>query len=114
MHEVGLMTEVLDLAKAAAKKAGARRIDRVRLRIGHLAGVDPDALELAFQVASQDTLAEGAVLEIESVPTTCRCQVCEISFQPPDFVFACPGCGTLSSTVLAGREIELASLEVTG
>lgn len=113
MHEVGLMQTALKMAAAEARRAGASRIHRLRLRVGALSGVVPAALELAFTAASPGTLAEGAAFEYEMVPVLCRCTYCGHEFEPADIVYCCPNCDAFSSQVEQGRELELASLEVS-
>jgi len=39
MHEVGLMSDALDIALAGAEKAGAERILGIKMRLGELSGV---------------------------------------------------------------------------
>jgi len=113
VHEVGLMQSALELAEEQARSRGATRIHRITLRVGRLAGVEPEALAFAFDVVTAGTMAEGAALQIESVPVVCSCGRCGKEFAPQDFVFACPGCGALSRDVRAGQELELTSLEVS-
>lgn len=113
MHEVGLMREVIDAATAAAAAAGATRVHAVRLRVGRLAGVEPDALAFAFDVAAAGTPVEGAALSIDDVTVLCHCPRCDAEFAPPGFAFACPRCGDVSRDVRRGTELELASLEVS-
>jgi hydrogenase nickel incorporation protein HypA/HybF len=113
MHEVGLMQDALDLAVDEARRRGASRIHRLTLRVGRLAGVEPEALAFAFDVVASGTPAAGAEFTIEQVPVTCFCTVCRREFEPDDFVFRCPVCGGLSREVRRGRELELASLEVS-
>ncbi len=43
----------------------------------------------------------------------CRCGACAAEFPAPFGVGECPGCGTLSRELVAGRELELASLELS-
>jgi hydrogenase nickel incorporation protein HypA/HybF len=114
MHEVGLIESALELAEEQALLRGARRIHRITLRLGKLAGVEPEALAFAFDVVTAGTMADGATLGIESVPIVCFCAACRAEFAPADFVFACPRCGAPSGDVRAGRELELVSLEVSG
>jgi hydrogenase nickel incorporation protein HypA/HybF len=113
VHEVGLMQSALELAEAEAARRGATRIHRLTLRVGVLAGVEPDALAFAFDVASVGTPAEGAEFAIEDVQVVCHCGACDRNFYPSGAVFRCPACGELSAEVWAGRELELASLEVS-
>jgi hydrogenase nickel incorporation protein HypA/HybF len=113
MHEVGLMEQIVTLAVDAAARDGAAKIHRLTLRIGRLAGVEPEALALAFEVVTAGTPAEGAALVVEPVEVVCHCERCDEDFAPAGFVFLCPGCGVPSADVRQGRELELASLEVS-
>lgn len=113
MHELGIMQELLEIAQEQARQHQARQIHGLTVRVGALAGVEPDALSFAFDVATVGTLAEGATLTIESVPIGCHCDHCAQDFEPIGFVFACPGCGQISTRILRGRELELVKLEVT-
>lgn len=115
MHEIGLMQQALDLALAHAAGQGARHIHRVTFRIGDEAGVMPDVIAMAFDVATRGTLAEGAELAIEHVPVMCCCPVCQQEFLPAegDLLHTCLHCGRVGATVRCGREFELASLEVS-
>ena len=113
MHEASLMQCALDMALEQARLHRATRIHRITLRIGRLAGVVPEALAFAFDVVTAGTIAEGARLEVEAVAIVCYCAGCREEFTPPDFVFACPRCGSLSADVRAGQELELARVEVS-
>lgn len=113
MHEVGLMREVIDAAVAEAARHQATRVHAVTLRVGALAGVEPEALAFAFEVAAAGTTAEGATLTIEPVPVRCHCPYCMLDFDPPGWVFRCPKCATLHVNRVQGAELELARLEVS-
>ena len=60
------MQSALDLALEQAQAAGAQRLLRVRLRIGALSGVVPEALTFAFEALTPGTLAEGAVRDLRA------------------------------------------------
>ena len=113
MHEVALMQETLDIALAHARRGGATRVHALTLRIGPLAGVEIDALRLAFEVATADTPADGAALCLEEVPIACWCAACDRSFEPADNVFRCPQCLALSGDIRQGREFDLVAVEVS-
>jgi len=112
MHELSIMDSALDLALNQAQKAGANRIYVLRLRIGALSGVVPDALQFAFEALTPGTLAEGAALDIENIPARFWCGACSREFQSDDFFAECPGCHQPSGELRAGREMELASMEI--
>lgn len=112
MHELSLMEAVRDQALEQANRHGGGRIVAIRLRIGSLAGVEPEALRFAFTVVMAGTIAEEARLEIAAVPAVCFCGPCAQPFPAPEGNCACPRCGAISLELLQGRELELRSLEL--
>ncbi len=112
MHELGIMQNVRELALEQAQRHGAARIEAITLRIGSLAGVEPEALRLAFEVVMADSIAAGAALRIEAVPAACFCAPCQQTFAAADGCCECPACGTISRDLRRGRELHLASLEL--
>jgi hydrogenase nickel incorporation protein HypA/HybF len=112
MHELSIMQSALNVALAQARQAGATQVHEIRLRIGALSGVVPDALEFAFEALVPGTLAEHAKLAIERVPARFWCATCSWEFQSDDMFAECPDCHSLSGELRAGREMEVASLEI--
>lgn len=112
MHELSLMESTVEIALEYAHREGIQKILQLNLRVGEMSGVVPEALEFAFDACTQGTIATGAKLQIELVPVLCYCKECDREFAPPDLIYACPNCGTISSKILQGRELQLISLEV--
>ncbi len=112
MHELSIMDSALSMVLERAQQAGARRVYVIRLRIGTLSGVVPEALQFAFEALAPGTLAEGARMLIEDVPARFWCSTCNVEFQSDDMCAECPGCHTFSADLRAGREMELASMEI--
>jgi hydrogenase nickel incorporation protein HypA/HybF len=112
MHELSIMQNALNQALREAGLAGATRVHEIRLRIGVLSGVVPDALRFAFEALVPGTAAHGAVLTIEEVPARFWCAVCHRDFVSANFFAECPDCGATSGELRAGRELELSSMEV--
>ncbi|MEV4196532.1 hydrogenase maturation nickel metallochaperone HypA, partial [Streptomyces toxytricini] len=73
MHEMSIAMAVVAQVEEAAASAGAAAVTEVRLRVGELAGVVPDALAFCFELACADTLLAGAALAAETVPGRARC-----------------------------------------
>jgi hydrogenase nickel incorporation protein HypA/HybF len=103
MHELSLMEAVRELALEQARAHGGGPIAVIRLRIGSLAGVEPEALRFAHGVVMAGTAAEGAVLEIEAVPARFHCEPCGQPFAAPQGDCLCPRCGAFSRRLLQGR-----------
>lgn len=112
MHEVSIMAEAVRMAVESAQAAGARRITRLRLRVGTLSGAVPEAMRFAWDVVSGDTIAAGARLEIETVPAAGWCATCRTEFECADFFNECPHCHNLSGELRHGRELDIAAVEI--
>jgi hydrogenase nickel incorporation protein HypA/HybF len=113
MHEVAIMEQTLAISLSSAEQQNAQKIHLVKMRIGAVSGVVPEALSFAFDVVTQGTIAENAKLAIETVPVVCYCSNCQSNFEPEDFIYQCPNCHQISGKIIAGKEIELTSLEVS-
>jgi hydrogenase nickel incorporation protein HypA/HybF len=112
MHEFSLMQGVLSSVDKAAAQARASRVTEVRLTIGEMAEVVPEALRFAFETLIPDTLCAGAVLLIESIEPRSRCQQCGASFAHDRYHRSCPTCGSLATELIAGREMSVSSIEI--
>jgi len=108
MHELSIAVAVVEAVEELAREHGADSADEVRMRIGTLAGVEPDALRFSFTVAQEGTVLHGASLVIEEVPAQARCLPCDARFAvgSPPFLY-CPRCDGAAVEVLTGRELDL-------
>ena len=113
MHEISIMQGTLDLALQTAQASAATRIHSLRLRIGAMTGIVPEALQFAFEVLREGTIAAGAQLEVETVPAKGWCPDCQLEFESRDWLQLCPKCQRPSPELRGGLELELASMEVT-
>ena len=112
MHEISLSESVLALIEANAASARFTRVLGVRLEIGELAGVEIDALRLAFDAVKCGTLADTAALEIARVPGEAWCGGCHRAVRIAERIAPCPRCGGFGLSVTGGDEMVLKSLEV--
>lgn len=113
MHEASIIEAVLERAIEETRKAGASSVERIRLRVGVLAGVVPEALHFAFEALRQGTPAARASLEVESAPALFRCLDCRHSLESRQLDFTCPACGGPLVVDSGGHQLELIQLEVT-
>ena len=112
MHEFSLVESILTSAFEVARQHGSLPITRVKVEIGALQQVVPDALEFAFDAAVKGTPAEGAVFEWAQIPACIQCVECDTAYEPADVFWVCPGCGAQGGRAIRGDEIVLASVEL--
>mgnify|MGYP006289120161 FL=1 len=112
MHELSLARGLLDVVAAAAHQHEAHRVTQVRVRIGSLAHVDPEALRLAFAAASQGSIAQGALLSLERPSGRAFCVPCGEEFDVKDRAAPCPRCDRHQWLLLHGEEMRVVDVEV--
>lgn len=112
MHEISIAISIVEIAEASARKQGARSIQLVKLCLGEFTTIVQEALEFAFEIARQDTLAAHATLVVEIVPMVVQCLTCGVIPNPVrDIILSCPQCG-LPLKIIAGEDIQLEYIEV--
>ena len=112
MHEMGIANSILEGVAAELRRRPGSRATKVGVRIGEMAGVDPDALKFAFEALTLDGPLHGLELDVEYRARRHRCRECKGFFEVHDFELECPGCGSLNSECITGDELEFAYLEV--
>ena len=110
MHEMSIATALMRQVLAAAEAHRATTVQKLEVVTGVLRLVVPEALKLAFEVASQGTPAEGAVLTVTEEPARARCRSCGRVFACGLDDFRCPGCGLADVDFVAGNDIVLKSM----
>jgi hydrogenase nickel incorporation protein HypA/HybF len=112
MHELSIAMSIVDLAEEEAEQRGAQ-INAIHLKLGALAGVVKAALLSSFEMASYDTVLQGARLVIVDVPVVIFCSNCSSEQTPKSSQhFSCPVCQTPSSQIIHGKELEVVALEI--
>jgi hydrogenase nickel incorporation protein HypA/HybF len=112
MHEMGIANSILDAVRTEARRFPTGHISKVGVRIGELAGVDPDSMSFCFDAMVRDTDLEPLAIEIEYCLRRHQCRACREIFAAPLEGAICPSCGGTDSVFVAGDELELAFLEV--
>lgn len=111
MHELSVACAVV---RTVSEAVTGRRVTSVRLRVGVLSGVAPQALTFAWDVAVAGSPLAGAALVVDRVPVSVGCRTCgAVSALPEPLPVRCPGCEGRDVAVVAGSELEVASVEVT-
>ncbi|MEA5018789.1 MAG: hydrogenase maturation nickel metallochaperone HypA [Gordonibacter sp.] len=115
MHELGIMTGVMDAVETSAKQAGADRVLKVNLSVGEMTEAIEDALRFAFEALSEQSeyaLLTGAKLEITMIKPMSRCLECGATYEHDRFHMLCPECEGFATELIAGRELQIDSIEV--
>lgn len=112
MHEMALAESMLEIVESTARREGASKVTEVRLEIGALSHVEPDALRFCFDAVTRDSLAAGATLAIDVVAGAAWCMPCGATVPLAQLGDACPRCGGYQLAVTAGDGMRVKDIAV--
>ncbi len=113
MHELAIAESLLEIVNDTVKRHHLIKVNKIRLKIGLLTSVVPEALEFSWQALTKNTVCEGSSLEMKMIPVRGRCRGCgkEVFYKDADqFCFLCPDCGQ-EIEILEGRDLSIEEIE---
>ncbi len=110
MHEYSIVQALLERVDVEARRHEASAVTSIALAVGGGAGIEPQLLRAAFELARAGTLAERAELTMRLVPESWRCRSCGAPV-PAGGLLACPACGG-AVELAAGDELLLERMEL--
>lgn len=122
LHEFSAACSIVDTAVEAAKKNNATKVSVVHVEIGEFTFLVPEQLIFNFEIASRNSLLEGAELRIKTIKGRLSCADCGFegeSKTDPEVpsqiaVFApmkCPKCRGSSTKITGGKDFVITSIE---
>ena len=112
MHELSICESILSILEDQAAAESFSKVNRVRLEIGPLAGIELEALRFSFDVVARGGIADGAALEVIETRATGWCQNCSKSVPVKERYDPCPTCGNYQVRITGGEELRIKDLEV--
>lgn len=109
VHELSICNAV---ARIVSDAAGDRRVQAVRLDVGHLRQVAPDTLGYCWDIAVRATPLEGVRLSINHIPARITCGGCDAVTEISVLVLRCGTCDSTDVTLVAGDELSVNSIDV--
>jgi hydrogenase nickel incorporation protein HypA/HybF len=109
MHELSITRNVVAIV---SERAAGQRVTRVRLEIGRLSAIMPDAIRFCFDLCAAGSALDGALLEIDQIPGLGHCNECGLDVRLDAPTGRCPVCGVLALQVIAGQEMNIKEMEV--
>jgi hydrogenase nickel incorporation protein HypA/HybF len=122
LHEFSAACSIVDTALEAAISNNATKVTVINIELGEFTFLIPEQLIFNFEIASKNTLLEGADLRIKSVKGQLTCANCgfegnskvDPDLPPQMAVFApmrCPKCGSSSTRITGGRDFIITNIE---
>ena len=122
MHEFSAACSIVDTALEAAKSNKATKVSTVNVEVGEFTFLVPEQLIFNFEIASKNSILEGAELRIRTIKGRLLCNDCKFEGESqvdPNIpnqiaVFApmkCPKCGGSSTKIIGGKDFVITSIE---
>lgn len=112
MHEMALAEEVRRIVEDAAHAQSGEKVTGVVLEIGELASVEVEALSFCLDLALHGGVAEGAALEIETVPGEGICPRCGARVPLHTRLDPCVRCASYGVRPVAGTSMRVKAVEI--
>ncbi|BDA68967.1 Hydrogenase expression/synthesis, HypA [Rivularia sp. IAM M-261] len=108
MHELSITQNIVAIVSEYAE---GKKVQRVLLEVGKLSAILPDAIKFCFDICSQGTVLEGAMLQIREIPGLANCRNCgtQILLEKP---FGRCTCGCTELDLIAGEELKIKEIEI--
>jgi hydrogenase nickel incorporation protein HypA/HybF len=111
MHELPVVIDIVKVVGEEAEKRNIKKVSKINLVIGELSSIMDESVQMYFEIISENTACEGAILKFEHIPATLKCVECQNEF-PHEKSFDCPKCGGDSVLVKGtGREFYIKSFD---
>lgn len=122
MHEFSAACSIVDTALQAAKDNNATKVSSVNVEVGEFTFLVPEQLIFNFEIASRDSILEGAELCITTVKGRLFCNDCQFEGESqvdsgiPEQIavftpMKCPKCGGSSTRIIGGKDFIITSIE---
>lgn len=112
MHELAIAKGIIGIVNDEARKKGFTRVLEISLRMGEFSGIVPQCLEEFFPIAAAGSPAEGAALDIQTLPAAFECLDCGYKGEADRKNACCPKCRSSALRMTAGREFYVEKLTV--
>jgi hydrogenase nickel incorporation protein HypA/HybF len=113
MHELSIVSSIVESVTESLEAYPGARVKEVRLRVGALASVVRESLDFCYGIATEGTPLEGSMLAVNVLPVVMHCEPCGQDVELDGVQsFRCPRCGEFCYDLRQGRELEIEAIEI--
>lgn len=109
MHELSIARALLQLVEQHRPPGSI--VESLRVQVGPLQAIIPEAMQLAWKAATMDTELSGAKLQLSMLPWRLRCLECNRRWDADTLDATCE-CGSSRGVPIGGDELKLDCFEI--
>lgn len=111
MHELSVTQSIVELVQNTAAENQAEKVTKIKVKVGELTCIQPDALEFCFSILREGTIMEEAEIVIENVPVKLKCLHCG-ALSSHKLGTPCQFCSSKEMEVVEGKEFYVESIDI--
>lgn len=108
MHELSVSQNIIEIAE---KWSGSATVLLIKVEVGKLSSISPEALSFCFDACKEGTRLEKAELRIEVIEAMGICQSCKLELTLKEPPWQC-ACGSKQVRCISGFDLTVKELEV--
>ena len=112
MHKLVIAESILKIALQHAESAEANSVADLHIVMGELSTNVDDSVQFYWDIISQGTIAEKALLHFHRIPAEFVCRDCGNPYKPEEDSFSCPKCTSLRVKLVDGDGFYVESIDV--
>ena len=112
MHEMSIVQSMISIVEEEMNKNNATILKSVRINVGEMSGIVPEALKTCFEIITAKSNMKGALLKMDITPLIGYCRKCKEEFKIIEYNFLCPECDSTDIDIVSGRKMNIVEIEV--
>ena len=104
MHELGIIAQVVKIAKKTAEANNLTKINKIVLQVGELSGAVPLYVERGVPAVVYNTPMQDCELKVEEVTAYGVCEDCRHEFPIVKCEGKCPKCHSDKFNIISGTQ----------
>lgn len=108
MHELGIVSYVIDQLEEIMKKNDLTELESVTLEFGEVSGIEPEYLANCWNwYAKKTPMIAHARFLYEIIPAVTWCNACKKTYSTLQYGKTCPYCGSGETWLQQGNEMNI-------
>ena len=114
MHEASIVANIFRIVRDKMHALYGRQfpVRKIKVVVGQMSTVVPEALDFAFELVGAGTVFDGVKRDIEYIPLKIRCKDCKTEMVIDEPFLFCRNCDSFNVEILTGKELYVDSFVI--
>lgn len=113
MHELGIVTHVIDQVEKIAAENDVKEVVKLTLEVGEVSSIVPSYFTDCFEWAKKKTkYMQNTELDMIILEGISYCRDCQNTYKTTTYAKQCPHCGSHDTYLVTGNEMNIKDIAV--